>query len=157
MLLEVQALVAPSGFGNARRLAAGYDVQRLLMLLAVLERRFGLPLANRDVYVNIAGGLRVEDTAIDLAAAAAVVSSLKERPLEEGLLIFGELGLLGELRAVGQVTCRLREGAAFGFSTALLPRQPALGYREEKPDKKVNQRVLEANDLAQALTILGLD
>ena len=158
LLLEVQALVAPSSFGNARRLAAGYDTQRLLMLLAVLERRFGLPLASRDVYVNVAGGLRVEDTAIDLAAAAAVVSSLKERPLEEGLLIFGELGLLGELRAVGQVERRLREGAAFGFKAALLPRKSAiLRNREEKTDKKSAPRALEAADLAQALTILGLD
>jgi DNA repair protein RadA/Sms len=157
MLLEVQALVAPSGFGNARRLAAGYDTQRLLMLLAVLERRFGLPLGTRDVYVNVAGGLRVEDTAIDLAAAAAVVSSLKERPLEEGLLIFGELGLLGELRAISQVARRLREGAAFGFSVALLPRRTALRPQEEKPDKKSGPRTLEAADLSQALTILGLD
>ncbi|MCL1906190.1 MAG: DNA repair protein RadA [Clostridiales bacterium] len=157
MLLEVQALVVPSGFGNARRLAAGYETQRLLMLLAVLERRFGLPLGTRDVYVNIAGGLRVEDTAIDLAVAAAVVSSLKERPLEEGMLIFGELGLLGELRSVGQTARRLREGAAFGFGAALIPRQGALRRGEEKPDKKNAPRVLEATDLAQSLSILGLD
>ena len=156
LLLEVQALVAPSGFGNARRLAAGYDYQRLLMLLAVLERRFGLPLASRDVYVNIAGGLHVEDTAIDLAVAAAVVSSLKEQPLEEGLLIIGELGLLGELRAIGQMARRLREGAAFGFKAALIPRQAALRAPEDKPDKKSSPRVWEAADLAQALTILGL-
>jgi len=157
MLLEVQALVAPTSFGNARRLAAGYDTQRLLMLLAVLERRLGLPLANRDVYVNIAGGLRVEDTAVDLAVAAAVVSSLKERSLEKGLLVFGEMGLLGELRAVPQAVRRLREGAAFGFSAALLPRAGALRPHEEKPEKKSSLRALEAADLSQALTILGLD
>ncbi|MCL1816431.1 MAG: DNA repair protein RadA [Clostridiales bacterium] len=157
MLLEVQALIAPSSFGNARRLAAGYDTQRLLMILAVLERRFGLPLGSKDVYVNIAGGLRVEDTALDLSVAAAIVSSLKEQPLEEGLLIFGELGLLGELRAVPLSARRLREGAAFGFSTALMPKQAQRRRHEEKPDKKSSPRSLEAADLAQALAILGLD
>jgi DNA repair protein RadA/Sms len=101
--------------------------------------------------------LRVEDTAIDLAVAAAVVSSLKARPLEEGLLIFGELGLLGELRSVTQVARRLREGAAFGFGAALLPRRASLRPEEVKPDKKSGPRALEAADLAQALTILGLE
>lgn len=148
MLLEVQALVAPSSFGNARRLAAGYDNQRLLMLLAVLERRFALPLSTRDVYLNIAGGLRVEDTAVDLAAAAAIVSSLKEQPIEEGLLVFGELGLLGELRAVAQAARRVKEGAAFGFAKALMPRGAG--------EKEKGARCLEAADLAQALVILGL-
>ncbi|MCL1975374.1 MAG: DNA repair protein RadA [Firmicutes bacterium] len=157
MLLEVQALVAPSSFGNARRLAAGYDTQRLLMILAVLERRLGLSLGNRDVYVNIAGGLRAEDTAIDLAIAAAVVSSLKEQPLEEGLLIFGEMGLLGELRAVGQIARRLREGAAFGFGMALMPRQTSLRSYKDIGANKNNPRILEAADLEQALLILGLN
>ena len=152
LLLEVQALVAPSHFGQARRLAAGYDTQRLLMLLAVLERRIGLKLGDKDVYVNIAGGLRVEDTAIDLAAAAAIVSSLKEQPLDEGLLLAGEVGLLGELRAVGQAARRAKEGAAFGFGTILLP--PALKASTE--DKATGIRVLNATDLAQALRVLGL-
>ncbi|MCL2496242.1 MAG: DNA repair protein RadA [Clostridiales bacterium] len=152
MLLEVQALVAPSSFGNARRLAAGYDTQRLMMLLAVLERRLALPLSSRDVYLNIAGGLRVEDTAVDLAAAAAIVSSLKEQPLEEGLLIFGEMGLLGELRAVPLSMRRIKEGAAFGFAKALTPR----GAKENDSEKEFASRRLPAADLAQALEILGL-
>ena len=152
LLLEVQALVVPSHFGQARRLAAGYDNQRLLMLLAVLERRIGLKLGDKDVYLNIAGGLRVEDTAIDLAAAAAIVSSLKEQPLDEGLLLAGEVGLLGELRAVAQPARRAKEGATFGFSTILLP--PAIKASTENQTEGI--RTLNATDLAQALQVLGL-
>ncbi len=151
LLLEVQALVAPSGYGNARRLAAGYDYQRLLMLLAVLERKLALPLANRDVYLNIAGGLKVEDTALDLAAAAAIVSSLKEQPLESGLLIFGEVGLLGELRSVAQSDRRLKEAASLGFKTALSPKEQGKKSALESDIKK-----LSAPNLPQALAILGL-
>ncbi|MBQ6607310.1 MAG: DNA repair protein RadA [Firmicutes bacterium] len=148
MLLEIQALVTPSTLGNPRRLAAGFDFNRLLLIIAVLERRLGLPLGNKDVYLNIAGGLRLADPAADLAAAAAIVSSLKDIPIEDSIVLWGELGLLGELRGVPQTERRLKEAAAFGFKAAICP--PEKGAKEEAV------RRLTAADLPAALKILGL-
>ena len=148
LLLEIQALVTPSSLGNPRRLAQGFDFNRLLLILAVLERRLGLPLGNKDVYLNIAGGLRLMDPAADLAAAAAIVSSLKDIPIEESVLLFGELGLLGELRAVPQSGRRLKEAAAFGFAAAVCP--------PGKAEKEETVRRLSAADLPAALKYLGL-
>ncbi|MBR2783832.1 MAG: DNA repair protein RadA [Firmicutes bacterium] len=148
LLIEIQALVTPSSLGNPRRLAAGLDFNRLLLILAVLERRLGLPLGNKDVYLNIAGGLRLVDPAADLAAAAAIVSSLKDIPIEESVILFGELGLLGELRSVPQAQRRLKEAAAFGFAAAVCP--PGKGSGEDAA------RRLSAADLPAALKYLGL-
>ncbi len=148
MLLEVQALVAASSFGNPRRLAGGIDYNRLLMIVAVLERKLGLPLANRDIYINIAGGLKIEDTAADLAIAAAIVSSLKDIAIEEGLIIIGEMGLLGEIRFVGNCERRLKEANSFGFNKALLP----AGCCKISDEIKV----LAIDDLPDALKTIGL-
>ena len=148
LLLEVQALVSPSSFGNPRRLATGFDFNRLLLIIAVLERKMGLPLGNKDVYLNIAGGMRVDDPAADLAVAVAIASSLKDIPIEENLLLVGELGLLGELRTVGQLNRRAREAAAFGFCTLLAPGS------QEKEERLLRQ--LKVNDLPEALRILAL-
>lgn len=148
LLLEIQALVAPSGAANPRRVCTGYDYNRLLMIIAVLERRLGLPLANKDVYLNIAGGLRLADPAADLAAAAAIVSSLKDVPIEADVALFGELGLLGELRSVPRPDRRLKEAAAFGFTAAVCPPgQAAEGQAAKR---------LSARDLPAALKYLGL-
>ncbi|MBR5429167.1 MAG: DNA repair protein RadA [Firmicutes bacterium] len=148
LLIEIQALVTPSTLGNPRRLATGFDFNRLLLILAVLERRLGLPLGNKDVYLNIAGGLRLVDPAADLAAAAAIVSSLKDVPIEESVILFGELGLLGELRGVPQSERRLKEAAAFGFAAAVCP--------NGKAGREDAVRRLTAADLPAALKYLGL-
>lgn len=121
LLVELQALGSPSGFGTPRRVANGIDHQRLALLLAVLEKRLGLPLQEHDVYVNIVGGLRIDEPAIDLGVVAAVASSLRDIPIDPELVMFGEVGLTGEVRAVGHVETRLREAAKLGFRRCLLP------------------------------------
>lgn len=121
VLVEIQALVAPSLLAMPRRTVVGWDVGRLATILAVLETRCGLVTAGRDVYLNVAGGLEVREPAADLAVAAAIVSSLSGRPLPEGTVAFGEIGLAGEVRPVGRVDLRLREAAKLGFRRALLP------------------------------------
>ena len=121
LLVELQALGSPSGFGAPRRVANGIDYQRMVLLLAVLEKRLGLPLQERDIYVNVVGGLHIDEPAIDLGVVMAVVSSLQDTPLDPELVVFGEVGLTGEVRAVGQVEARLREAAKLGFRRCLLP------------------------------------
>lgn len=121
LLIELQALGSPSGFGAPRRVANGMDYQRMALLLAVLEKRIGLPLQEQDVYVNIVGGLRVDEPAVDLGVVAAVASSIRDIPIDPELVIFGEVGLTGEVRAVGHVETRLREAAKLGFRRCLLP------------------------------------
>lgn len=148
LLIEVQALVSTSSFGNPRRLASGYDYNRLLLIIAVLERKFNLRLGDKDIYLNIAGGLRLDDPVADLAAAAAIVSSLKDIALEKEILLLGEIGLLGELRSVAQETRRVKEAASFGFKSAVAP--------QNKREEKSAVRKLAAADLGQALQMLGL-
>jgi DNA repair protein RadA/Sms len=122
LLLEIQALVAPSPLPQPRRTAVGWDGARLAMLLAVLEARTGLALAGHDVYLNVAGGLRISEPAADLAVAAAVISSRLDLPVPGGAVLFGELGLAGEVRRVGHAEARLREAAKLGFERAIVPR-----------------------------------
>ncbi|MGE0747000.1 MAG: DNA repair protein RadA [Rhodospirillales bacterium] len=132
VLLEIQALVAPSNLGTPRRAVVGWDSGRLAMVLAVLEARCGLSLAGRDVYLNVAGGLRVVEPAADLAVAAALVSALADQPAPPGLVVFGEVGLAGEIRAVGQADLRLKEAAKLGFTRALVPARPARDGKEPR-------------------------
>ena len=121
MLVEIQALVSPSSFGNARRMSIGIDPNRTLLLLAVLEKRVGLELATDDVFVSVAGGLDVSEPAADLGVAAAVASSFRNRPLPPRTAVFGEVGLAGEVRSAGQAALRLREAAQMGFERCILP------------------------------------
>ncbi|HRO32668.1 MAG TPA: DNA repair protein RadA [Brevundimonas sp.] len=121
VLVEIQALVAPSAYGTPRRAVVGWDSGRLAMVLAVLEARCGLGFGDRDVYLNVAGGLRVNEPAADLAAAAALISSATDMPLPQGCVVFGEIGLSGEVRAVGRAEARLREAMKLGFDQALSP------------------------------------
>ncbi|SNB64271.1 DNA replication and repair protein RadA [Arboricoccus pini] len=121
VLVEVQALVAPSALGTPRRAVVGWDGNRLAMILAVLETRCGLVIGPRDVYLNVAGGLRVQEPAADLAVAAALVSAALDAPLPAGLVLFGEIGLSGEIRGVTQATSRLKEAAKLGFARAMAP------------------------------------
>ena len=133
VLMEVQALLSPSGGGSPRRQVVGWDGGRLSMLLAVLEARCGLTFASADVYLNIAGGLRVNEPAADLAVAAALVSAVTDRPTEAEAVYFGEVGLSGEIRQVAQAEQRLREAQKLGFSAAVLPRRVARGNKPPQP------------------------
>jgi len=121
VLVEFQALVAPSAYGTPRRAVVGWDSGRLAMVLAVLEARCGLGFGDRDVYLNVAGGLRINEPAADLAAAAALASSALETPLPQGCVVFGEISLSGEVRSVGRMELRMREAAKLGFDQALAP------------------------------------
>jgi DNA repair protein RadA/Sms len=121
ILVEVQALVSTSAFGNARRTASGLDHNRLSLLLAVLEKRAGLNLMGEDVFVNVAGGMTIEEPAADLGVIAAVASSVRNRPVRPGTAVFGEVGLAGEIRAIPQAALRVREAAQMGFSRCVLP------------------------------------
>ena len=121
ILLEIQALVCRSNFGMPRRTAAGTDYNRVNLLMAVLEKRLGLPLSNYDAYVNIAGGIRINEPAVDLGIVLALVSSYKNRPVSEDVLVFGEVGLSGEVRAVNMPEQRVSEAKKLGFRTCILP------------------------------------
>ncbi|HUC61472.1 MAG TPA: DNA repair protein RadA [Alphaproteobacteria bacterium] len=121
MLVEVQALVSPASFATPRRAVVGWDGARLAMVLAVLEARCGLALGARDVYLNVAGGLRINEPAADLAVAAALMSSAADRPVPQGAVVFGEIGLSGEVRPVNQMDLRLKEAARLGFDHGIVP------------------------------------
>jgi DNA repair protein RadA/Sms len=124
MLLEIQALVAPSSLGTPRRAVVGWDSGRLNMLLAVLESRCGLAFGNNDVYLNVAGGIRISEPAADIAVAAALLSSLSDTPAPADMIFFGEVGLSGEVRAVSQMESRLKEAQKLGFKSAFVPKLP---------------------------------
>ena len=121
LLVEVQALVSSTTYGNARRMASGVDQNRLSLLLAVLEKRAGLNVAADDVFVNVAGGIAVDEPAADLAITGAVASSLRNRTIKAGTAVFGEVGLAGEVRGVSQAALRVREAAHMGFTRCVLP------------------------------------
>ena len=121
ILIEIQALVCQSNFGMPRRTAAGTDYNRVNLLMAVLEKRIGLPLSNYDAYVNIAGGIKMNEPAIDLGIIMALVSSYKNRAIDEKMIVFGEVGLSGEVRAVNMSEQRVAEAKKLGFTTCILP------------------------------------
>ena len=126
MLVEVQALVSAATFGNARRTANGLDPNRLALLIAVLDKRVGLNLATDDVFVNVAGGLNVTEPAADLAVLSAVASSLRNRAIPPDVVMFGEVGLAGEVRATSQASLRVREAAQLGFRRCIVPEANAV-------------------------------
>ncbi len=122
LLAEVQALATATSFANPRRTANGVDFNRLLLITAVLTRRVGIRLSEEDVFVNVIGGLRIDEPAADLAIALAIASSVKDRPLPADLAMVGEIGLSGEIRAVSQLSARLNEAAKLGFRRVLIPK-----------------------------------
>lgn len=127
VLVEIQALSAPTSLGTPRRAVVGWDAGRLAMIMAVLEARCGLAFGAADVYLNVAGGLRISEPAADLAVAAALVSAHSGRPLPSDTVVFGEVGLAGEVRAVARGDARLKEAAKLGFARALVPRRSGKG------------------------------
>ena len=133
ILVEVQALVGTSTYGTARRMASGIDQQRLALLLAVLEKRAGLNLAGDDVFVNVAGGIAVDEPASDLGVVAAIASSVRNRPIPAATAMFGEVGLAGEIRGIGQSALRIKEAAQMGFARCIVPEaniEPGSGGRD---------------------------
>jgi DNA repair protein RadA/Sms len=152
ILEEIQALVSKSSLAMPRRTATGFDPGRLHLVTAVVNRRLGVPLYDQDVYLNVVGGLRVDEPSADLAAALAIVSSVRDHPLPGDLVAVGELGLSGELRGVGQLEQRLREAAKLGFGRALVPR--IAGRR--LPKEVGGIEVLPVATLRDAVHTLGL-
>lgn len=146
LLVEVQGLTNPTSFGNPRRTANGVDFNRLLLITAVLTRRVGLKLSEQDVFVNVVGGLSIDEPAADLAIAAAIASSYYNRPLQADVVLMGEIGLSGELRTVTQMEARLREAARLGFRKAILPRWTT---RDDIPSPQIE--ILETRSLRQAI------
>ena len=150
VLVEIQALVAPSPPGSPRRAVVGWDAARLAMILAVLEARCDLAIGGHDVYLNVAGGLRISEPAADLAVAAALVSALKRVPVPADAVIFGEIGLGGEIRAVSQTDARLKEAGKLGFELAYAPSRRGRGAASPAAI-----RVAELKHLAELLPVFG--
>ena len=144
ILAEVQALVSASGFGNPRRMTNGFDYNRLSMLLAVLEKRAGYFFGNTDVYVNVVGGLHLDEPASDLSVALSLISSLKDEPLRDDVIAFGEIGLGGEIRSIGSCEQRIREAVRLGFTKCIVP------YHNYK---NLNATVKSSSEIIPARTI----
>lgn len=156
LLVEVQALVTPSNFGNARCTTNGIEHNRLLMLLAVLTKRVGLAVNSHDTYANVVGGFTLEEPAIDLGIAAAIASSYRERPIPADMALIGEVGLSGELRAVSRLAIRVREAAKLGFKRCLVPssgKGAQVRAELEESGLPADFKVLTAGTLAVALEI----
>jgi DNA repair protein RadA/Sms len=146
ILVEIQGLTSATQFGNARRTPNGVDFNRLLLIAAVLTRRVGLRLGEQDVFVNVVGGLQIDEPAADLAIAAAIASSSKDLAVRADAVLIGEMGLAGELRMPGQMPARLREAARLGFKTAIVPR--AIRNSEGWP---TDIQIIQARSIQQAL------
>jgi DNA repair protein RadA/Sms len=149
ILIELQALVSPTNFGVPRRTTIGVDYNRVSLLLAVLEKRVGMPLMGHDVFVNVVGGIRIDEPAVDLGIVAAVASSFKEIPVDPKTFVFGEVGLAGEIRAINQVEARIKEGSKLGFNKGIIPANNA-----KKLSKIEGIEVIGASSVDEVLEIL---
>jgi DNA repair protein RadA/Sms len=147
LLVELQALTSTTSFGHPRRTANGIDFNRLLLIVAVLSKRAGLRLSDQDVFANVIGGLYIAEPAADLAVSVAIASSVRDRPVAADLAFMGEVGLSGELRAVGQLSARLKEAAKLGFHRCIVPR--TIRRRSESPPEGLE--VVQARSIHQAL------
>jgi DNA repair protein RadA/Sms len=152
LLVEVQALVSPSSLTMPRRTVNGFEWERLLILAAVLTKRAGIGLSNQDIYVNVVGGLKIDEPAADLGVALAIASSFKDKPIAHDLVALGEVGLAGELRRVAQVERRLAEALKLGFRRFILPKATVASCRDVPADAKLMgaESVQEAIRLAWA-------
>ncbi len=148
LMVEMQALVCHSNFGIPRRQATGVDFNRVNLLMAVLEKRLGLQMSGCDAYVNLAGGIRIQEPAVDLGMVMAIVSSFKNRPVDESTVVFGEVGLSGEVRAVSLAEQRLQEAVKLGFTTCVMPKANADMLKNTKSIKVIGvSNVQEAIEL----------
>ncbi len=146
ILVEIQGLTSPTQFGNARRTANGVDFNRLLLIAAVLTRRAGLKLSEQDIFVNVVGGIQIDEPAADLAVATAIASSWRDVPVKADAVLIGEIGLAGELRMPGQMQARLREAQKLGFKSAIVPRAIRKGEGYPK-----GIEIIEVRSITQAL------
>jgi DNA repair protein RadA/Sms len=150
ILAEVQGLVSTTGFGNARRMATGYDYNRLNLMLAVLEKRLGLYFSNLDTYLNIVGGMKLDEPAADLAVAMSLVSGLRDIPIDPNTIAFGEIGLSGEIRTVPRVQSRVNEAARLGFTKCILPKA-AVKQITKCPE---SMELIAVSNLSQAIAFI---
>lgn len=148
VLVEIQALVSPTSYASPKRAVVGWDSNRLAMVLAVLEARCGMNLSSQDIYLNIAGGLKISEPAADLAVAMAVISSMTNKPLPADTVIFGEIGLSGEIRAVSQPNSRLKEAHKLGFASAIMP-------ASYKKDKKLNNHEMLIHEIGNVQRLIN--
>ncbi len=146
VLLEVQALVTPTNFGNPQRVTTGFDYRRLSILLAVLEKRAGLRLSSHNVFLNIAGGLKIDEPAIDLAVCIAVASSLKNQPAKNNYVVLGEVGLGGEIRSIGHIEKRIQEAEKLGFTNVIIPQNNLKSIK-----KKSSINIVTVDNIAHAI------
>lgn len=146
MLVELQALIAATHFPAPRRMGTGIDLHRMNLIIAVLEKRMGMFLQNQDAYLNVAGGVRLDEPAVDLAIAVSIASSFRDRPTRPDDVIFGEIGLTGEVRAVSRAEQRVREAAKLGFKRVILPEKSLKGWKSPK-----EIQVIGVNTVADAL------
>ena len=151
LLVEIQALVSPSGYSTPKRAVVGWDSNRLSMILAVLEARCSMNFSSHDVYLNIAGGLKITEPAADLAVPMAVISSLTNKPLPADMVVFGEIGLSGEIRAVSQPNLRMKEAHKLGFVSAIIP--PSFG--KDKKDKGAKNYELSCYEIGNVHRLIN--
>jgi DNA repair protein RadA/Sms len=149
ILLELQALVCRTNFGIPRRTAAGTDFNRVNLLIAVLEKRVGLQIGDCDAYVNIAGGIKINEPALDLGIVMAIVSSYKNVSVNSKTIIFGEVGLSGEVRAVNMVEQRIAEAEKLGFTTCILPKTSLDSLKS-----KVKMNLIGVKNVAEAIDLI---
>ncbi|WP_071458917.1 DNA repair protein RadA [Bacillus massilinigeriensis] len=148
VLVEIQALISPSSFGNPRRMATGIDHNRVSLLMAVLEKRVGLLLANQDAYLKVAGGVKLDEPAIDLAVAVSIASSFRDKPASPAVCLIGEVGLTGEVRRVSRIEQRVQEAAKLGFERIILPANNLSGWTAPK-----GVRLIGVNTVSEALKV----
>lgn len=148
LLVEIQALVTVSSFGTPRRTALGADYNRVNLLIAVLDKQVGMQLGNMDIFVNVVGGLKVDEPAADLALASAITSSFRNKPIDSGTFVFGEIGLSGELRAISQPEMRIKEASKLGLKKGIVPAGNAKNIKEQGIE------IIGAGNVAEAIDIL---
>ncbi len=153
ILAEVQGLAASSGFGNPRRMSTGFDISRMNLIIAVLEKRSGYFFANMDTYINIVGGMKLYEPAADLAVAVALVSSLKDMCVGEDVIAFGEIGLAGELRAVNHAEARIREASRLGFKRCIMPYHNLQSLKNSPKDYGIE--IFGVRSVRQAIEVLS--
>ena len=153
ILIEIQALVYQSSFGIPRRQATGADLNRVNLLMAVLEKRLGLQMGSSDAYVNVAGGLKITEPALDLGIVLALASSFKNRAVDDKMVVFGEVGLSGEVRSVSLPAARIKEAAKLGFSTCILPKVCVKACADEQKELK-GIRLVGVNNVSEAIDLI---
>ena len=149
MRVEIQALVSTTAFGMARRMSTGIEYNRVVLLMAVLEKKVGMQLYNQDTYVNVAGGLKIDEPAADLAVIAAIASSFRNIAIPPNIVVMGEVGLTGEVRGISQVEKRISECAKLGFDTCVIPGDSLKGIKQNK-----NINIVGVDNVSEALNVI---